>query len=87
MVVASVINRLNTIKNAKILGCFIKSNQNGTSILMHHNKNDAKFLKQQNYSILVKRKKTNYLFRSIRKVFVRLALLIFNVVVAFLIKL
>ena len=54
---------------------------------MHHNKNDAKFLKQQNYSILVKRKKTNYLFRSIRKAFVRLALLIFNVVVAFLIKL
>ena len=87
MVVASVINRLNTIKNAKILGCFIKSNQNGTSILMHHNKNDAKVLKQQNYSILVKRKKTNYLFRSIRKAFVRLVLLIFNVVVAFLIKL
>ena len=51
MVVASVINRLNTIKNAKILGCFIKSNQNGTSILMHHNKNDAKFVKQhKNYS-------------------------------------
>ena len=50
MVVASVINRLNTIKNAKILGCFIKSNQNGTSILMHHNKNDAKYLKQIIYS-------------------------------------